>query len=137
MDASFIPKSNVKLSRGDYAFLERPDGRQAILVYLAPVGTMRSAIWGALLTAVTEQRSLPPGAGRLPIAMMALMHIQVFAKNAAPIVGNLDARLDQADVERRLQATTQVNRVCGWQAVARIAGELPLDVRLEGERGGA
>ena len=132
MDVSFIPKSNVKLKRGDYAYLQRADGRYAVLVNLAPAQTTRSAIWGALLANVCEGPSLPAGTSPLPVAMMALMHIEVFAKNAAPIVGNLDARLDQGDVERRLEVTVQRNRVCGWRAVARLAGELQLEPAIEG-----
>jgi hypothetical protein len=118
-----IPKSNLKLNRGDYAFLRRDDGRFAILVFIAPVDGMRSAFWGAILAVVCRVASLPNSA-TLPVSTMALMHIGVFAHNDAPIVGNLDARLDQPDIQGRLLATRQRNRVLGWAAVARVAGEL-------------
>ncbi|MGV8083637.1 MAG: hypothetical protein AB2L09_08425 [Coriobacteriia bacterium] len=124
MDLAFIPKSNVRLHRGDYALLPRPDGRFAVLVYLAPVGNMRSAFWGALLNVVLPGDRLPPE-GVLPILDMALIHISLFVKASVPVVGNINDRLDQNDVSRRLEETHERNLLWGWQTVLRRASEIP------------
>jgi hypothetical protein len=124
MSAPFIPKTSVKLRRGDFAMLKREDGRYVPLVFLSPVPGKRVVFYGALLTVLCDAAYIPEGKGKLCIAEVAMIDIDVFSELNAPILGNLGAHLSEPEVEERLNEMRTRSLVWGRRTPLKYANNI-------------
>jgi len=124
MSDPFIPKTSVKLQRGDFAMLSREDGRYVPLVFLSPVPGKRVVFYGALLAVLCDTAYIPEGKGRLSIAEAAIIDIDVFSELKAPILGNLGEHLSEPEVEGRLNDLRTQSLVWGRRTPLKYANNI-------------
>ena len=127
MPEAFIPKTSVKLKRGDYAFLPRDDGRFVPIVFLDHVPKRRVTFYGALLDLVLDKPFIDADGPRLKLGELAMIDIDAFGAANAPVVGNLLTRLDEMHIRAQLEQHTQ-GLVWGKLTPLRYANALPTTV---------
>jgi hypothetical protein len=124
LSATFIPKTSVKLRLGDFAMLQRDDGRFVPLVFLSPVPGKRAVFYGALLSCVCEAASIPKDTGSLALSEVAMIDIDVFSKFDAPVLGNLVEHLSLPEVESRLNEMKSRSLVWGYRTPLKYANAI-------------
>lgn len=122
--ASFIPKSAAKLTIGDYAMLKREDGRYVPLVFLSVVPQKRAVFYGGLLAVILTEPVIAQSGPELDVVEVALIDIDAFAEAGAPIVGNLRTRLDEAEINVRVDQMRLQSRVWGRRTPLKYANAL-------------
>lgn len=127
MQQAFIPKTSTKLKRGDFAFLPRSDGRFVPLVFIDHVPRHRATFYGALVQAVIEGPHIEQEGTTLSLGELAMIDVRVFAAADAPVVGNLSARLDEADIRERLNRQRTQSVVWGMATPMKYANALSAD----------
>jgi hypothetical protein len=122
--ASFMPKTSAKLTLGDYAMLKRDDGRYVPLVFLAPVPGKRVTFYGGLLALISSEATLSHAGSKVAVAEVAMIDIDAFPEANAPIVGNIRGRLDEGNIEKRVEETRTHSRVWGRRTPLKYANAL-------------
>lgn len=128
MPEAFIPKTSVKLKRGDYAFLLRDDGRFVPMVFLEHVPKRRVTFYGALLDLVLDEPFIDAKGPRLNLCELAMIDIEAFGAANAPVVGNLLERLDEIHIRAQLKKQRTQGLVWGKLTPLRYANALATTV---------
>jgi hypothetical protein len=124
-----IPRSTAKLSPGDYCVVERTDGSAVAFAFLGSVPGKRSYFHGALLSPPFDRESISNLPSKFEVCSRAMVHINCFAENETPIVGNIADRIGVFELEAAYRACTDtgvgaVHSVWGHRTLARRAEDV-------------
>jgi hypothetical protein len=124
-----IPKSNARLSIGDYCLVQRHDGRYVPFVYVGKRGAERMYFFGALANVILSSGLLDCIPERLVLGAHALIHIKSYRENNTPILGNIRDRLDElslARIARDLEGSGigHTASVWGWRTIIKYADQI-------------
>lgn len=110
----FVPKSSLKMRRGDYWPLRCDDGNYGFCVFLSGWGHMRAGLVVGVLEIVSVEPSISDDGPAIPILEAGHTHVKTFAATGASVVGNIEKRLSTAEVESYLASLEKVSVVWGY-----------------------
>ena len=123
-----IPKSTTKLKAGDFCFVQRTDGFFVPFVFLFPhLG--RTSFFGGIVNARVDTPDLSKLPMCLRVTEYAVVHVQCFAKNNTPILGNILERIPKEDMRKIEKDVSEVKvgtirNVWGYKTIFKYANEL-------------
>jgi hypothetical protein len=110
----FVPKSSLKMRRGDYWPLRRVDGNYGFCVFLGRWAHMRSGLILGILDIFSNEPSVPDNGPEIPIFEAGHTHVKTFAATGASIVGNIETRLSVTEIELYLESLEKTSVVWGY-----------------------
>lgn len=94
------------------------------LVFLSKAGNSRSCFYGALLSHTEQNDAISAGDGIIKIFIAALLPVNVFSENNAPIVGNVAGRLGEDEVAMTLGTIKEKTNVWGFRTPLKYAQQI-------------
>ncbi len=123
-DYPFVPKSSLKMRRGDYWPLRCEDGSYGFCVFMSVWGHMRSGLVVGVLGMISAEQTIPESGPIIPILEAGHTHVKTFAATGASVVGNIEARLSIAEIESYLVALEKVSVVWGYMVPLEKVNEV-------------
>ena len=124
-----IPKSTTKLTSGDCCFIPSGDGKHVPFVFVSSVPKKRSYFFGALVRQALTSADVDDIQPEAILGPHAMLHIDCFAKNETPILGNIASRLAAGELDRVKRESLDMsvgakNAVWGNRTIIKYADEV-------------
>jgi hypothetical protein len=84
-----MPKSTTKLNPGDCCLIRCDDESFVPFVFVCGVKGKRSSFYGAIVKSKLRSSDLSDLPDKVTLGEWALVHIQSYAKNGTPVIGNI------------------------------------------------